>query len=198
MNLLWTGLLIQIVFYILYDAYIPIILFIVLALATQLFSKNIYVYLLIPMICAHVVYEYLKQSNRIKERESFNAFKKLRGRFNQDQQRAASLMNSVTSYQQQLNAQRQANGVLNSQLANLNKRLAEATASYENQKRNVNTIATETLYGKKTAPADDGIEPAPSAEAAQADQAQCAARASANTSSSSSSPSKKKKKFKWF
>jgi hypothetical protein len=104
-------------------------------------------------------------------------------------------MNSVTSYQQQLNAQRQANGVLNSQLANLNKRLAEATASYENQKRNVNTIATETLYGKKAAPADDGIEPAPSAEAAQADQAQCAARASANTSSSSSS---KKKKRKWF
>ena len=61
MELLWLALIVQMTYYIVYDAHIAIVVFIVLSALMQLFSKNPYVFLLGPMVCAHVGYVYMIQ-----------------------------------------------------------------------------------------------------------------------------------------
>ena len=58
MDLLKLGLLILIVYYILHDAYVYVIGFILLSLLIQLFSKNPLWYLLLPIIFIHLCFYY--------------------------------------------------------------------------------------------------------------------------------------------
>lgn len=71
MDLLWLALTIQMVYYIVYDAHIAIIVFIVLSATMQFFSKNPYIYLLGPMVCAHVAYVYIVQNIEYSFLEGF-------------------------------------------------------------------------------------------------------------------------------
>lgn len=62
MDLLKLGLLILIVYYILHDAYVYVIGFILLSLLIQLFSKNPLWYLLLPIIFIHLCFYYFHTS----------------------------------------------------------------------------------------------------------------------------------------
>lgn len=62
MDLLKLGLLILIVYYILHDAYVYVIGFILLSLLIQLFSKNPLWYLLLPIIFIHLCFYYFHAS----------------------------------------------------------------------------------------------------------------------------------------
>lgn len=61
-DLLKLGLLILIVYYILHDAYVYVIGFILLSLLIQLFSKNPLWYLLLPIIFIHLCFYYFHAS----------------------------------------------------------------------------------------------------------------------------------------
>jgi uncharacterized protein HemX len=77
MDLLWLALIIQCMFYIVYDAHLAIIIFIVLSIVIRYFTKNALLFLLVPMIFAHIGYLFLfARKNGTTER--FSIRKKMR------------------------------------------------------------------------------------------------------------------------
>lgn len=70
MFLLWFALLIQMSYYIVHHAYPNILMSIILTLGLRKFSKNEYVYILLPMVSSHIFFLLWHQT---KER-----FKKLK------------------------------------------------------------------------------------------------------------------------
>jgi chromosome segregation ATPase len=56
MDILWLALIIQTIFFIVKNAYIPVLIFIITSLLVQVFSKNPLYFILFPMIVAHAFY----------------------------------------------------------------------------------------------------------------------------------------------
>ena len=56
MDILWLALIIQTIFFIVKNAYIPVLIFIITSLLIQVFSKNPLYFILFPMIVAHAFY----------------------------------------------------------------------------------------------------------------------------------------------
>ena len=56
MHLLWVAVLIHTIFFIVHDAHFYVLIFIGLSLILQSFSKNPVVFLLIPMVAAHLLF----------------------------------------------------------------------------------------------------------------------------------------------
>ena len=77
MDLLKLGLLILIVYYILHNAYVYVIGFILLSLLIQLFSKNPLWYLLLPIIFIHLCFYYFHNVKRARKwKNKANKFRK--------------------------------------------------------------------------------------------------------------------------
>lgn len=98
MDLLKLGLLILIVYYILHNAYVYVIGFILLSLLIQLFSKNPLWYLLLPIIFIHLCFYYFHNVNEGFRRKKKKRNKRIKRWKKAARKRARKLKNKANKF----------------------------------------------------------------------------------------------------